>query len=102
MSKKGKLKLTKTMLEKSIIDCNESIRDLMEPLFNFENAVPDKRYKFESIFTSTKTKATITFYKTHRGDRRISIQKLKQHAEIGDIVELTLKNNTIHIEIKRS
>ena len=124
---KGILKITSTMLEKSIIDCNDSIRNLMAPSFlsskpdeperrtfwdietkttrckliprfNFHHAEVGKRYKIEAIFESTKTKSTVTFYKTKRGDKRISIQKLRQHVEIGTILELTLKNNVIHIK----
>ena len=80
---KGVLKLTKTMLDKCIIDANQSIRQLAR-LFgvDYEDMEPMERVKIPYI--SSYAEATVTFYKTARGDRRISIQKIKEFAGEGD------------------
>ena len=99
----AKIKLTKTMLDKSIIDANKTVQS-----FLFEDFGMDYSDKFftEQYYNSDKdrfernkftimgeyidgTEADITFYRSgKRGDRRISIQKLKQYADAGNEVRL--------------
>tara|TARA_Y100000361_G_C11018408_1_gene268194 strand:- start:128 stop:520 length:393 start_codon:yes stop_codon:yes gene_type:complete len=85
----GTLTLTKTMLDKCIIDANASIRQLAR-LFDvdYEELQAGERVQVPSILQD-KSEATVTFYKTARGDRRISIQKIKQIASEGDTISLT-------------
>ena len=85
----GTLSLTKTMLDKSIIDANASVRQLAR-LFgvDYDELQAGERVQVPSILED-KTEATVTFYKTARGDRRISIQKIKQIANAGDTLNLT-------------
>ena len=99
----ARIKLTNTMLDKSIIDANKTVQSFLledfgmdyadkfftEPVFNF------KKDKWErNKFTITGeyidgTEANITFYRSgKRGDRRISIQKLRQYADAGNEVRL--------------
>lgn len=99
----AKIKLTKTMMDKSIIDANKTVQS-----FLFEDFGMDYTDKFftEQFYNSEKdifernkftiigeyidgTEADITFYRSaKRGDRRISIQKLKQYADAGNEVRL--------------
>ena len=85
----GVLDLTRTMLDKSIIDANESIRRLAQ-LFHvdYDELKAGERRKIPALF-STGTESTVTFYRTARGDRRISIQKIKKEASVGNTLNLT-------------
>lgn len=98
----AKIKLTKTMLDKSIIDANKSVQNLLSEFatHGFDDPVFERRY--DTIRGSVRGKIYITgeyadgervnvrFYKSDkRGDKRISIQNLKQYAEAGDTVILT-------------
>lgn len=89
---KGVLKLTKTMIDKSIIDANQSVRQLAR-LFgvDYEDMQPNERIKIPYI--SSSAESTVTFYKTARGDRRISIQKIKEIAGEGDTLSLMWAKN---------
>jgi hypothetical protein len=97
------IKLTKTMLDKSIIDANKTVQsflledfgmDYTDKFFTeqFYNADKDRfeRNKFTIIGEYIDgTESVITFYRSgKRGDKRISIQKLKQYADAGDEVRL--------------
>ena len=94
----AKIKLTKTMMDKSIIDANKTVQS-----FLFEDFGMDYSDKFftEEWYDTEKERtmrnreyidgeeAKITFYRSaKRGDRRISIQKLKQYADAGNEVRL--------------
>ena len=89
---KGVLKLTKTMIDKSIIDANQSVRQLAR-LFgvDYEDMQPNERIKIPYI--SSSAESTVTFYKTARGDRRIPIQKIKEIAGEGDTLSLMWAKN---------
>tara|TARA_B100000427_G_scaffold15115_1_gene11883 strand:- start:1798 stop:2166 length:369 start_codon:yes stop_codon:yes gene_type:complete len=89
---KGVLKLTKTMLDKCIIDANQSIRQLAR-LFgvDYDDMEPMERVKIPYI--SSYAESTVTLYKTARGDRRISIQKIKEIAGEGDTLSLMWAKN---------
>ena len=97
------IKLTKTMLDKSIIDANKTVQSFL--LEDFGMDYTDKFFT-EVVFNAEKDKwernkftvtgeyidgeeANITFYRSgKRGDKRISIQKLKQYADAGNQVRL--------------
>lgn len=85
----GVLDLTRTMLDKSIIDANESIRRLAK-LFHvdYDELKAGERRKIPALF-STGTESAVTFYRTARGDRRISIQKINKEASAGNTLNLT-------------
>ena len=107
----AKIKLTKTMLDKSIIDANKTVQsflledfgmDYADKFFTtqFYNAEKDKfeRNKFIVIGEYIDgTEANIIFYRSgKRGDKRISIQKLKQYADAGDEVRLSSDAESLH------
>ena len=111
----AKIKLTKTMLDKSIIDANKTVQsflledfgmDYTDKFFTtqFYNAEKDKfeRNKFIVIGEYIDgTEANIIFYRSgKRGDKRISIQKLKQYADAGDEVRLSSDAESLHDGIR--
>ena len=111
----AKIKLTKTMLDKSIIDANKTVQsflledfgmDYADKFFTtqFYNAEKDKfeRNKFIVIGEYIDgTEANIIFYRSgKRGDKRISIQKLKQYADAGDEVRLSSDAESLHDGIR--
>jgi hypothetical protein len=91
------------MLDKSIIDANKTVQGFL--LEDFGMDYTDKFFT-EQFYNSEKdrferkkftvkgeyidgTEADITFYRSgKRGDRRISIQKLRQYADAGNEVRL--------------
>ena len=100
----AKIKLTKTMLDKSIIDANKTVCEFLDHDFGMNY---NDRFFTEEWYDTEKertvrnaflvvgeyadgTEGDVKFYRSaKRGDKRISIQKLKQYAEAGDEVILT-------------
>ena len=88
----AKLVLTKTMLEKAIIDANASVRQFGR-LFGvvYEDMAAGDRVQLEAEFLDG-SRTTLSFYKTrNRGDRRFSIRGIKKQAEIGDTIALCVR-----------
>jgi len=97
----AKIKLTKTMLDKSIIDANKTVQKFLLEDFGMDyndefftslwwDDEDNKYIRKKFVVTGEYidgTEAKITFYRTGtRGDKRISIQKLKQYADAGNEV----------------
>ena len=101
------IKLTKTMLDKAIIDANNSVREFVKTYgVDFTKMKSGDRATLEARFGSkdepwSGSATVINLYRTNnaRGDRRISIKGLKAQAEIGNVVSLSKKGKGIHIEI---
>ena len=107
----AKIKLTKTMLDKSIIDANKTVCEFLDHDFGMNY---NGRFFTEEWYDTEKertmrnaflvvgeyadgTEGDIKFYRSaKRGDKRISIQKLKQYAEVGDEVILTSDAESLH------
>jgi len=111
----AKIKLTKTMLDKSIIDANKSVREFLDhdfgmsyddPFFTTEWYDTEVERTMRNAFLvvgeyADGTEVDVKFYRsTKRGDKRISIQKLKQYAEAGDQVILTSDAESLHDGIR--
>ena len=104
---KAEIKLTKTMLDKAIIDANNSVREFVKVYgVDFNKMKSGDRATLEARFGSkdkpwSGSETVINLYRTNnaRGDRRISIKGLKAQAEIGNVVSLSKKGKGIHIEI---
>jgi len=109
------IKLTKTMLDKCIIDANKSVREFLDHDFGMN--YDDKFFTAEWYDTEAErtmrnaflvvgeyadgTEADVKFYRSaKRGDKRISIQKLKQYADVGDEVILTSDAESLHDGIR--
>ena len=90
----GVFRLTKTMLNKSIIDANNSIRQLAR-LFDVDYELMQPNEKIQVPYQSQEIASTVTFYKTARGDRRISIQKIKEIAGEGDTLSMLWAKNEL-------
>ena len=86
----AKIKLTKTMLDKSIIDANKSVQEFLieELLHSFDELDAGDKMPVPSLYEDD-TPTTVTFYKAKgRGDKRISIKNLRKFAQEGDTVKL--------------
>ena len=107
----AKIEITKTMLDKSIIDANKSVREFLDSDFgmNYDDKfftaewydAEAERTMRNAFFVvgeyADGTEANVKFYRSaKRGDKRISIQKLKQYAEAGDEVILTSDAESVH------
>ena len=90
----GTLRLTKTMLDKHIIDANASIRRLalllghdMESMTNGDKVTIEGQYDDGTPFR-------VNLYRTvMRSDRRVSISGIKKQAIAGDLLALSYKRN---------
>ena len=90
----GTLRLTKTMLDKHIIDANASIRKLalllghdMESMTNGDKVTIEGQY-------DDGTPCRVNLYRTvMRSDRRVSISGIKKQAIAGDLLALSYKRN---------
>ena len=117
----GEITLTKTMLDKCIIDANLSVVKFAA-VSGIEYASMENGHRVmiegKHLITTdedvcetvtvrsnkwTEDDCRIVFYKTARGDRRISISGIKKYAKVGDKVALTFgSNGCLIINISRS
>lgn len=96
----AKIKLTKTMLDKSIIDANKSVQQFLNANWQMEHdenseihengydyIQPQGKIVFYHVaFADSDLETEIRFYKTKRGDKRISIKNIKKYADVGDTI----------------
>ena len=87
----AQIRLSKTMLDKSIIYANKSVRDLALNFgIDFDKMKNGDKYEVLARFDDTNQESVVRFYKTiNRGDRRVSIKSIKQYANIGDLIALS-------------
>ncbi|RYY90891.1 MAG: hypothetical protein EOO15_00790 [Chitinophagaceae bacterium] len=102
------IRLTQTMLEKSIIDASFAMRKVLfdKKLVDFTSLVPGgaKLIKLGIIITDKIVETKVSFYrpKSKLGDPRFCVYDLKKHAAIGDLLYLTIKNDAlVAIPLKR-
>ena len=101
------IKLTKTMLDKAIIDANNSVREFVKSYgVDFNKMKSGDRATLEARFGSkdkpwSGSETVINLYRTNnaRGDRRISIKGIKAQADVGNVVSIRKKGKGILIEI---
>ena len=93
------IKLTKTMLEKSIIDANGSVRKLSKELLgiDYDKMKCGEKHKVGAVIwlrSNRKIESEVRFYRANnaRGDRRISIKNARKHFEVGDTLTLKARN----------
>ena len=99
--KKAVIKLTKTMLNKHIIDANASVREWAKLSgVDYAKMKCGEKHSISAEFTDG-TETVLNLYRTNnaRGDRRISIKGIKAQAEIGDTVTFTLKGHKVILEV---
>ena len=87
----AQIRLSKTMLDKSIIDANKSVRNLALNFgIDFDKMKNGDKHEVFARFDDTNQESVVRFYKTiNRGDRRVSIKSIKQYANIGDLIALS-------------
>ena len=93
------IKLTRTMLDKAIIDANTSVREFaISQNVDFADMVSGDRHKLAAFF-SDGTQTVINLYRTNnaRADRRISIKGIKKQFKAGDTLTIEFINNQILI-----
>jgi hypothetical protein len=101
----AQIKLTKTMLDKAIIDANNSVREFVKTFgVDFTKMKSGDRATLEARFGSkdkpwSGSETVINLYRTNnaRGDRRISIKGIKSQAEVGSIITISL-NTELHLD----
>jgi len=95
----AQIKLTKTMLDKAIIDANNSVREFVKTYgVDFTKMKSGDRATLEAKFVDG-TETVINLYRTNnaRGDRRISIKGIKSEAEVGSMITISL-NTELHLD----
>ena len=89
----AKIKLTRTMLEKYIIDANVSVVAWAREEWGVEYEVLrlNNRHVVACAVLNGEEKmiTAVTFYVTRRGDKRLSIAKIGSFAKAGDEIVLT-------------
>lgn len=90
----AELHLTKTMLDKHIIDANASIRNFAR-VFDIDMDKMKAGEKFEINATYLDgTETVLNFYRSKtRGDKRFSCKGIKSRVSAGDTLALTYKRN---------
>jgi len=89
----AKIKLTRTMLEKYIIDANVSVVAWARAEWGVEYEVlrlNNRHVVACAVLNGEERMITaVTFYVTRRGDKRLSIAKIGSFAKAGDEIVLT-------------
>lgn len=95
------IRMTETMLDKSIIDANESFRNLLfeKNMIDFNDIIPGgaKGFKNAIILTDRVDETKASFYrpKTKNGDPRFWIYNLKAYASAGSLIYLTVSEERL-------
>ena len=92
--------VTKTILNKSIQDCNSAMRSLLKDsgVVDYDSLAPGERVELQGFFIDgTETK--ISAYRArNRGDKRIWFSGLKKYAKPGDVMALVVENGKLIIK----
>jgi hypothetical protein len=80
------IKLTRTMLDKHIIDANASVRAWALDAYGIDYTSLREKVEVDAKANGEPTK--VRFYVTARGDRRVSIKDVKRIASVGDTLVL--------------
>jgi hypothetical protein len=86
VEKKLYLKLTPTMVGKYIIDAKAGIRNQFGITLNGSDKYVNAVFAKSFLDYPDGEEVKIKFYKTKRGDQRMSIPKLRKYADVGDYV----------------
>lgn len=98
------IRMTKTMLEKSIIDASGIFRKILKDneIIDFEKVekgADGKIYKTVNIIGEEVVEEKISFYrpKTKNGDPRFWIYRLSKYLQAGDLIYITIKDSEIYV-----
>ena len=98
--KQANFKVTKTILDKSIQDCNSAMRDLLKEsgVVDYDSMAAGDRIELKGFF-SDGTETKISAYRAKkRGDKRIWFSGLKNYAKAGDVLALIVDNGKLVIK----
>lgn len=92
------------MLDKSICDCNKSVRDLLrdEGIIDYDDLEAGDRIQFKATLQVSRRKeeCAVSCYRANgRGDARIWVTKFKQYAEVGDVLEIKAGYNELYVRL---
>ena len=87
----GKITLTKTMLEKHIIDANKSVIALAQSVgISYADLKAGEKVTIGGRFDCDGKACSVCFYRTkNRDDKRFSISGLKARAGVGNVIAIT-------------
>ena len=92
--------VTGTILNKSIQDCNASLRDLLkrENIVDYDKLSAGDKVTLSGVY-SDGTETTVSAYKAKtRGDKRIWFNGLKNYADAGDVMALVIRGGKLVIQ----
>ena len=92
--------VTKTILNKSIQDCNAAMRSLLKDagVVDYDSLAPGEKVKLKGFFIDG-TETNISAYRAkNRGDKRIWFSGLKNFAKPGDVMALAVKNGKLVVK----
>ena len=92
--------VTGTILNKSIQDCNASLRDLLkrENILDYDKLSAGDKVTLSGVY-SDGTETTVSAYKAKtRGDKRIWFNGLKNYADAGDVMALVIRGGKLVIQ----
>jgi hypothetical protein len=98
--KQANFTVTKTILDKSIQDCNSAMRDLLKEsgVVDYDSMSAGDRVELKGFF-SDGTETKISAYRANkRGDKRIWFSGLKNYASAGDVMALVVDNGKLVIK----
>ena len=98
--KQANFTVTKTILDKSIQDCNAAMRDLLKEsgVVDYDSMSAGDRVELKGFF-SDGTETKISAYRANkRGDKRIWFSGLKNYASAGDVMALVVDNGKLVIK----
>ena len=107
----SEIKITKTMLDKSICDCNQSVRDLLrdEGILDYEDLEAGDREQIDATLLVRIGKgweawgSKLSCYRAKgRGDKRIWLSEFKKHAKEGDVLELQVIKGDVYVRLRRA
>tara|TARA_R100000541_G_scaffold21642_1_gene31594 strand:+ start:1067 stop:1417 length:351 start_codon:yes stop_codon:yes gene_type:complete len=106
------IKLTKRMLDKSEINANKTVQQFLYDDFGLEYTdqffTKGSKFTVFGEYTDGEEVYVNFFRRSGRGDKMLSIQKLKKYADVGDEVNLSSDSESdgdgthIYIEVNRS
>lgn len=93
------------MLDKSICDCNKSVRDFLRDagIIDYDDLEAGDRRKFKATLdlAGAKEECDVSCYRANgRGDKRIWVTKVRDHANEGDELLFSLRNGNLYLHLK--
>ena len=110
MSVTATIKLTKRMLDKSIIDANKSVIAFVDEYLSVtyddipkgaDHVLMNRKHLVPAVFEDD-THSEIRLYRRPRGDRLLSIKGLSKMAEVGDTITFKHEAGVTTVSVRDS